>query len=152
MDEAQVIVDFLLPTHKQASGAVGPRVTAFHDPTAGTGSFAKSACIGASRRNVWHITAATSESLHRFSELAFVQAEMLPGSSLGLGAWHGDRLQGSAKKLLIMRVRTGDRHAHRHAARVGQHRTLDPQLTAIGWVFAGFLPHPREPWSSCHRA
>jgi hypothetical protein len=152
MDEAQVIVGFLFSSHQQAPCPVSPRVTSFDDPTAGSLSGATRFGFSATWWNMWYVAVAASQTFNRFAEVPFVQTEMLLASSLRLGTRYGNRSQRSAQKFLIVRVRAVDGDAQRHASRVGEHRTLDAQLTAIGGVFAGFFPHPREPWSSCHPA
>jgi hypothetical protein len=50
-----------------------------------------------------------------------------------------------------MRISTGNRHTQRHAATIGQHRSLDSQFAPICRISAGFFPRPRAPWWSNRR-
>jgi hypothetical protein len=147
MDKAQVIIDLLLPTHKQAPRAVRPRVTSFDHPAAGALSGAAVWLDFALTRDVRDIAEASGKSFCGPPAVPFVQTEMLPTPSGRLGTRQANRLQRGAQQPDVVSVGAGDRDAQRHAATIRHDRSLDAELTAIRGVFAGFFPHPTAPWS-----
>ena len=147
MNEGQIVADFLFPADKQTTCSVRPRVAAFDHPTASALPGATFRLDFALTRDVWNISEASRESFRGPTAVALVQAEMLPVPSDRLGTRHGHRLQRSPQQSDVVGVGASDRDADRYAAGIGHDRAFDAELTAIGWVFAGFFPRPTVPWS-----
>ena len=147
MYESQIVVDFLFPPDKEASRAVCPGVAAFDDPAAGTLPGTTLPWNFALSGNVQNIAETSRESLCGLAAVSLVQAQVLLGSSRGLGTWHGNRLQCGTQQRSVVSVGPGEGDPQRHTAAIGYDGPLDAQLTAIGGIFAGFFPHPTAPWS-----
>jgi len=148
MNEGQIVCRFLFPACQQAASAVGPTVCALDDPTAG--ALASAAWLGrlAALRAVELVSATLGKSLHRFARVPFVQAKMLPAASARRRTSDRNSVQGRSEQLLVVPVRARDGDTDRHAPGIGQHRSLDAELTTIGGVFPGFFPRPAAIWSS----
>ena len=147
MDESQIVADFLFPPDKEAPRAVRPGVTAFDDPAAGTlpsTTLYRSFTLAGNVRNV---VEASRESLCGLAAVSLVQAQVLLGSSRGLGTGHGNRLQCGAQQRSVVSVGASDCDPQRYTAAIGYDGSLDAQFTTIGGVFTGFFPHLTAPWS-----
>ena len=145
MDKSQIVADFLFPTDKKTSRTVRPGMAAFDYPAVGALAGATFGLRLAFARNVQNVSQTPRKRLRGLGAVAFVQTKMLLASSDRLGTPHGYRPQCGVQQRDVVRVRAGD--ADRHTAGVGHDRSLDAELTAIGWVFAGFFPRPAVPWS-----
>src|SRR5215210_7674535 len=79
---------------------------------------------------------------------AFVEAEVLRAAARRPGALDRDGLQRLPHQLMVVAVGPVDGRPERDAAAVGQQRTLDPALAAVGGVGAGFSPRRAGPCPS----
>ena len=136
MQEPQIVGDFLFPAYQQASGAIGPGMRPFNDPASGL------AIAMLSRRgvvvlfgNVRDVTPSASSLANRFGIVPLVRTKMLLLPRRRLRAAERNAGQSLLHQGLIMRIGAIHRCADRHASTVGQHRSLHPQLAAIGRVF-----------------
>jgi len=102
-------------------------------------------------RDMSCVAASLKTSADGLGVVAFVRAEVLSTAARGPGATHSQVLKSLTHQRLIVGVRPGNGHRDRHAARIGQHRPLDPQLAAIGGVFACLFPPRAELSSSLRR-
>ena len=151
MQQSLIVPSFLFPPHEDAAVAVKPRSNAFDNPA--TSALAAHSLFGpflSARSDVRHIAAAAKSLADRVAVVALVEAQMLP-TARSRGARQRETIECLPQKFLIVGVGAADRQADRHAAAVGKNRPLDPQLTAIRGVFAGFFPRPGALWSSSHR-
>src|SRR6266550_1671200 len=132
MNEAQVILDFLFPPHQQAAGAIGPGVGRFDDPAAGAMPLPTTASLFVATANVRLIAAAPRNGQRGLPEVTLVEAEVLPAATARARPLHRNRMQRGLQKFLVVSIGPGNRNSQRHAAAVGENRTLHAELTAIG--------------------
>lgn len=141
MQEADVVLNLLLPANQQPTSAVDPGVCTFDFPTAG---FAASVlwfgwCV-AFGGEMGLIATAMCQAFHGLSDIAFVEAKMLRLTLRRLGTLAGNILQRLLHQFLVVHVGSVHRRSNRDASTIDQDRTLDPNLAAIRRVFAGFFP------------
>src|SRR5580692_5992935 len=148
MDKRKVILRFLFPPHEQAAAAVGPRVRAFNNPPSRSLPFSSRLFLFTATRHVEYVSAPLSEALDGLAIIALVQAKVLgtPRSA----ARTSERYAGQSGfgEPLIVDIGTRDGDGQRYTATVSENRSLDPELTAIGGVFAGLFPPRAALWSS----
>src|SRR6478735_5391525 len=124
MNKAQIILDFLFPSHQQAAGAVGPGMRCFYNPASGAVPRSASSVLFISAANMRLIAAAPGNSQRGLAEVAFVEAEMLPAATARARPLHRNRTQRGLQKFLIVSVGSGNRNSQRNAATVSEHRSL----------------------------
>ena len=149
MQKGQVVRGFLFPADQQASCAIGPRVRAFHDPSASAcGSAMRALRVLAFAGNVNDVAAASGGTANGFGVVALVGTQMLTLARPWCRTADGEAFECFRDQLLVMHIGPGNRDTHGHTATVGQHGAFDAQLATIGRVFPGFFPRPVAPWSS----
>jgi len=147
MEHRHVVHRLLLPADKQPPKAVYPRGDALHNPTAGaatTGSFG--GLLIPARFDMRSVATAAGFAADGRRIKPFVATQMLWAARGRSGTAEWKAVERRAEEPLIMHIGAVDRHAQRHAAAVGQHRSLDAQLATVRRVSPGFFPRPREPW------
>ena len=134
--------------------SVQPGLCSFIDPTACLGAWAPTLFTRfvASRLDVPSIVATFQAASKGFRVVRFVGAHVLRLPSSWLWSVNRYTVERRHGQLEVVAIGGPDPQAQDNAARVGQHRTLDAQLAAIGGIWPGFFPLPAVPWSLPCRA
>ena len=105
----------------------------------------------AARLDVWRVAPSAGFAADNVRIESLVAAKMLRATRSRTGTPNRNAVERGAEEFLIVAICAVNRHAQRHTATVGQHRSLDTQLAPIRRVCPGFFPRPREPWWSSRR-
>jgi len=147
MDERQIILRLLVPAHQQAARAVGPTMGALHDPATCSPAAMQELLFVASPAHVFLVAAAANNLEHGLAGVTLIETKMLRAPASRTRSANRNAAECGGEKFLIVNIGTGDCHRDRHSAAVGEHRSFDAELTAIGRIFAGFFPRPAALWS-----
>src|SRR3990172_11249292 len=147
MNESKIVSGFLFPTDQEPAGSVGPRMRCFHNPASSFLSGAASTLLLATAADMRNIPESFRCGRRRSAKVPFVETQMLLRAPAA-GASNGYRSKRVSQKSLVVRVGAGNRDTQRNATGVGQHRSFDPELTAVGGIFPGFFPLPAATWWS----
>jgi hypothetical protein len=151
MEQRFVVFRFLFPADENPPKAIHPRGNTLNDPAAGTPPATFRDLFLAARLDVGSVATPLGFAADGVRIEPFVAAEMLASMRGWTRAANRNAIERRAKESLVMRVGAGNRQADGHPSAIGQHRTLDAQLSSIRGVFPGFFPRPREPWWSIRR-
>ena len=131
-----------------------PRLCSFVDPASclGVGMPAFVLPFLAARLDVPTIMSAYQPPAKFVAVVSFVRAQMLRTAWCRLRTMNRHAVECWQSQGQVVPVRPRHRQSQHHAADIGQHGSLYPQLASIGRVFPGFFPHPAVPWSKSCRA
>lgn len=152
MQQGFVVHRLFLPADQNPSEAIHPRGNALDYPppsAAASGSFC--GLLLATRLDVRPVAPSAGFAAKNCSIISLVATQMLRPTCGGARSPNRKIVQRGMKESLVMRIGAGNRHAQRHTAAIGQHRSLDTRFAPIRRVSAGFFPRPREPWWSSRR-
>lgn len=150
MNESKIVRRLLFPANQEPARSVGPRVRCLDHPASSFLPGSAAALFFATTSDVRNVPEAFRRGGRRLAKVPFVETQMLL-QVLSTFSSNGYRSKRVSQKPLIVSVGAGNRDAQRNAAGIGQDRSLDTELTAVGGIFPGFFPRPAATWWSRHR-
>jgi len=153
MQQANVILRFLLPADENPPESVHPAMRPLDDPTARFETHTAFEFLGffTPRSNVGDIPKLTGERADFVVVVTLVQAQPLRGVRLRPRPVDRNTLEGRPGELEIIAVRAVHGQADRYAGGFAQQAAFDAALGPVGRIRADFFPRPAGPVSAGKR-
>src|SRR4051794_13962295 len=153
MEQGEIVGRLLGPADEDRAEAIEPGVSALHDPaprlatgvTLGPGFLAPAA-------QVQREAEFRGQDARLLVVEPLIETEVLRLPAGRLWAPDRDGFERLAHELVVVAVGPIDHRPKGHATAVSEQRALDPALAAVGWIAAGFFPHPMAPCPSLRPA
>ena len=140
MEEAEVILGFLLPADEEATALIQPADRPFHDPPASRIALRFRWGLVVDGGDVWGVVVIDAGEVAVRVVVGFIEGEVLWEVQLGLGSLEDHRFDRLPEQLDVRTIGRGDHDRQRAAIGLDQEGALHTALGAIRRVRSGVRP------------